>query len=57
MVYFNSFRINFDEDDTDIGMLKGRRKVKMAKSVEGFSDGMDTIGEVTYSNKQRPAKC
>ena len=57
MVYFNSFRINFDEDDTDIGMLKGRRKMKMAKSVEGFSDGMDTIGEVTYSNKKRPAKC
>ena len=45
----------FDEDDTD-GFL-GKRKVKMARPVEGFSDGMDTIGEVTFSNKQRPAKC
>ena len=35
-------------------MLK--KKVKMAKPVEGFSDGMETIGELTMS-RQRPANC
>ena len=57
------FHIDFDDekhfesfgsfDDSD-GVLK--KKVKMAKPVEGFSDGMETIGELTMS-RQRPANC
>ena len=28
-----------------------RSKMKMTRPVEGFSDGMDTIGEAIYSNE------
>ena len=61
-VCVDRFHINFDDemtfesfDDTDGSLLK--KKVTMARPVEGFNDGMDTIGDVIFSNKQQPAKC
>ena len=54
------YHIDFDDESKFESFDEAdgfRKRVKKAKQVGEFSGDIDTIGELTISTKQRPAKC